>query len=301
MGTRGLRNVPAKHYNGVAKCVAEMKKHIDGPAGSHQWTLNDFEFGSPLGNGQFGRVYLAREKKTHYMVALKTMSKKQLRQARNEKQVLREIEIQSRLVHPNILRLFTYFHDERHIFLVLEYAAKGELYRELKTQPGGRFNNHFAAKYTYQVADALDFCHKHDVIHRDIKPENLLLDWNGNVKLADFGWSVHTPSLMRHTMCGTVDYLPPEMIQGKAYGIFVDHWCLGILCYEFLVGEPPFLSASKDETFAKIKSLQIPWSRHISSGAKDLISKLVQKKAYDRIPLADVKQHFWILKHKDTR
>ncbi|XP_063985108.1 aurora kinase C-like isoform X2 [Diachasmimorpha longicaudata] len=298
--SKTVGEVPAKHANGVARCVAVMKKHIEDSGGSHQWIANDFELGAPLGSGQFGRVYLAREKKTQYIVALKTMNKKQLRMAHNEKQVLREIEIQSHLIHPNILRLFTYFHDEKDIFLVLEYAAGGELYRKLRRQPGGRFTNHLAAKYTYQVADALDFCHQNDVIHRDIKPENLLLDWNGNIKLADFGWSVHTPSLMRHTICGTIDYLPPEMVQGKAYGIFVDHWCLGVLCYELLVGKPPFLSSSKTKTFAKIRAHRITWPRHISLGAKDLISKLIHKKAYERIPLEDVKEHFWILKYKDT-
>lgn len=86
-----------------------------------------------------------------------------------------------------------------------------------------------AAKYVYQVADALHYCHQNEVIHRDIKPENLLLTVNGDVKLADFGWSVHAPSLKRNTMCGTLDYLPPEMVEGKEYCNYVDHWCLGKL------------------------------------------------------------------------
>lgn len=89
--------------------------------------------------------------------------------------------------------------------------------------------NYFrAAKYVYQVADALHYCHQHAVIHRDIKPENLLLTVNDDVKLADFGWSVHAPSLKRKTMCGTLDYLPPEMVQRKVYNQHVDNWCLGI-------------------------------------------------------------------------
>lgn len=84
-----------------------------------------------------------------------------------------------------------------------------------------------AAKYTYQVADALQYCHQKKVIHRDIKPENLLLADNGDVKLADFGWSVHAPSFRRKTMCGTLDYLPPEMVRGHEYDQCVDQWCLG--------------------------------------------------------------------------
>lgn len=261
--------------------------------------MNDFEVGAPLGRGKFGRVYLAREKSTHYMVALKTLFKTELVKSRVEKQALREIEIQSHLQHPHILQLLTYFHDEKRIYLVLEFAAGGELYKELKRQPKERFSEHLSAKYTYQVADALNYCHKMNVIHRDIKPENLLLTIDGDVKLADFGWSVHISTTKRNTMCGTLDYLPPEMVTGQKYDIYVDHWCLGILCYEFLVGNPPFLSNTSDETYAKIKNVQIPWPPQITPGAKDLISQLIKRKSSERISLRNVMNHFWILEHKD--
>lgn len=264
---------------------------------SHQWGLKDFEIGAPLGRGKFGRVYLAREKHTHYMVALKTLFKSELIKNRVEKQALREIEIQSHLRHPHILQLFTYFHDEKKIYLVLEFAAKGEVYKELRKQPKQRFNEQISAKYIYQVADALEYCHKNKVIHRDIKPENLLLTYNGDIKLADFGWSVHAPSTKRTTMCGTLDYLPPEMIKNQQYDIYVDHWCLGILCYEFLVGRPPFLSDTSEETYSKIKNVDMMWPVQITPGAKDLISKLVKAKSIERISLKDVKKHFWIVEN----
>lgn len=90
--------------------------------------------------------------------------------------------------------MYNWFHDERKIFLVLEVASLGELYTHLKNSPNGRFNEHRAAKYTYQVADALNYCHLTNVIHRDLKPENILLTSDDNIKLADFGWSVHTMS-----------------------------------------------------------------------------------------------------------
>lgn len=96
--------------------------------------------------------------------------------------------------HPNILRLLTWFHDEKRIYLALEICAQGELYKHLKNAPYGRFDEHRAAKYTYQVADALNYCHQNKVIHRDLKPENILLTSDDNVKLADFGWSAHTQS-----------------------------------------------------------------------------------------------------------
>ncbi|XP_029161079.1 aurora kinase B-like [Nylanderia fulva] len=295
-----MPSVVTNYKEAVQEICRKMVDHVHKRGKNHQWTLEDFEIGAPLGRGKFGRVYLAREKTTHYMVALKTLYKIELVKGRVEKQVMREIEIQTHLKHPNILQLLTYFHDTKRIYLVLEFAARGELYKELKRQPNERFNEHLSAKYTYQVADALDYCHKNNVIHRDIKPENLLLTFDGDIKLADFGWSVHAPSSKRNTLCGTLDYLPPEMVMGHTYDMYVDHWCLGILCYEFLTGKPPFLSNSQSETYAKIRTVNIIWPEEIKPGAKDLISKLIKKKSTERISMVEVKTHPWIREHKDS-
>lgn len=174
------------------------------------WHLSNFDIGRPLGRGKFGNVYLAREKDTKFVVALKVMFKKQIHVNNVEHQVRREIEIQSHLRHPNILRLYGYFHDASRIYLILEYAPKGALYKELQSQPNKRLDEKRTAQYIYSLADALNYLHERDVIHRDIKPENLLLGHNGELKIADFGWSVHEPNSARTTLCGTVDYLPPE-------------------------------------------------------------------------------------------
>ena len=90
-----------------------------------------------------------------------------------------------------------------------------------------------------ELADALIYCHGKKVIHRDVKPENLLLGLQGEPKIADFGWSVHAPSLRRKTMCGTLDYMPPEMIEGRMHNEKVDLWCIRVLCYKLLVGNAP--------------------------------------------------------------
>lgn len=152
--------------------------------------------GAHLGRGKFGRVYLARERSTHFMVAMKVLFKQELQNSGCERQVLREIEIQSRLKHPHILRLMTWFHDQERIYLALELASQGELFKILRSSPNHRFDEPRAAKYSYQVADALHYCHLNNVIHRDLKPENILLTANDDVKLADFGWSAHTRSNM---------------------------------------------------------------------------------------------------------
>lgn len=195
--------------------------------------------------------------------------------------------------HPNILRLFTWFHDDEKIYIALELASEGELYRHLKASENGRFDEHRSAKYTYQVADALRYCHLNNVIHRDLKPENILLTADDNVKLADFGWSAHTMSNNRKTMCGTLDYLPPEMIDGKSYDDSIDQWCLGVLCYEFLVGSPPFESDNSEKTYEKIRRIEVRYPKFMSQGAKDLISKLLKRSEF-RISLKDVMHHPWI-------
>ncbi|KAJ8683630.1 hypothetical protein QAD02_019422 [Eretmocerus hayati] len=266
-----------------------------------KWAITDFDIGKPLGKGKFGNVYLAREKSSKFIVAMKVLFKEQIIQADIEHQVRREIEIQSHLRHPNILRMYGYFHDESRVYLILEYAPKGELFKELNAQPHKRFDEIRAATYISQLADALRYCHARKVIHRDIKPENLLLGVNGELKMADFGWSVHAPSSRRETLCGTLDYLPPEMVNGQTHDHTVDLWGVGVLTYEFLVGQPPFLAKSYDETYNKIRKASYKCPSHVSDGARDLISKLLVVKPELRLSLDGVLNHFWIVEKRLTQ
>lgn len=291
--------VPEVYKKDVEEMLSKMKEHILKRNNKlYQWSIDDFEIGAPMGRGKFGRVYLAREKTTHAVIALKMLFKSEIIKGGMQHQVIREIEIQKHLKHPNILQMHTFFTNEKHIFLVLEFAAGGELYRYLQKQPNRRFNSKKTAKYIYQVADALHYCHLNKVIHRDIKPENLLMTLKGDIKLADFGWSVHAPSFRRKTMCGTLDYLPPEMVKSKEYNETVDNWCIGVLCYEFLVGKPPFESEDSKQTFKKIMDVAVDYPSIIPPGAKDLISKLLKYYPNQRLSLPDVMKHFWIVENK---
>lgn len=265
------------------------------------WNLENFEIGRPLGKGKFGNVYLARERQSKYILALKVLFKKQLEKAGVEHQLRREVEIQSHLRHPNILRLYGYFHDASRVYLILEFAPKGELYGEL--QRCGKFSEQRSATYIMELADALNYCHLKNVIHRDIKPENLLLGGNGELKIADFGWSVHTPSSRRTTLCGTLDYLPPEMIEGKTHDRNVDMWSLGVLCYEFLVGKPPFEAKTHDETYRRISRVEysFPPQFNISDGAKDLVAKLLKHNPLHRLPIQGVMAHPWVLENSTKK
>ncbi|XP_063786954.1 aurora kinase B isoform X2 [Pseudophryne corroboree] len=257
-----------------------------------KFTIEDFDIGRPLGKGKFGNVYLARDKNSKFIMALKVLFKSQLEKESVEHQLRREIEIQSHLRHPNVLRMYNYFHDRKRIYLMLEFAPRGELYREL--QKYGRFDEQRSATFIEELADALQYCHERKVIHRDIKPENLLMGYKGELKIADFGWSVHAPSLRRRTMCGTLDYLPPEMVEGKTHDEKVDLWCTGVLCYELLVGVPPFESPSHAETHRRIVKVDLQFPSFLSDGSKDLISKLLRYVPAQRLTPKGVMEHPWV-------
>lgn len=276
-------------------------KNSEASSSKKPWSLENFDIGRPLGKGKFGNVYLARERQSKFILALKVLFKKQLEKAGVEHQLRREVEIQSHLRHPNILRLYGYFHDASRVYLILEYAPRGELYGEL--QRCGSFPEDRTATYIMELADALHYCHTKNVIHRDIKPENLLLGGNGELKIADFGWSVHTPSSRRSTLCGTLDYLPPEMIEGKTHDEKVDLWSLGVLCYEFLVGKPPFEAKTHDETYRRISRVEYsyPPQAVISAGAKDLVGKLLKHNPMHRLPIQGVLTHPWVLEYSTKK
>lgn len=263
------------------------------------WCLQDFEIGRPLGRGKFGMVYLARERRSKYVVALKVLRKSQLLKGGVEHQLRREIEIQTHLRHRNILRMFGYFFDERRIYLILEYAPRGELYKQLTSK--GKFSERLSARYLLELSKALAFCHTKHVIHRDIKPENLLVGHRGELKIADFGWSVHAPSSKRNTLCGTLDYLPPEMIEGRAHDAMVDVWSLGVLLYEFLVGHPPFEAEGHSATYRRIARVDLHFPSWVSEGAQDLISRLLKKDPRVRMSLVEISQHPWIVEQTGDR
>lgn len=134
----------------AANQTAEEKKE-------RRWTLQDFDIGKPLGRGKFGNVYLARERQSRFVVALKVLFKNQLQQSAVEHQLRREIEIQSHLRHPNILRLYGYFYDQTRVYLIIEYAARGELYKDL--QVNHYFGEQRTATYIASLAKALLYCH----------------------------------------------------------------------------------------------------------------------------------------------
>ncbi|KAL6707224.1 spindle assembly checkpoint kinase [Coniothyrium glycines] len=271
-------------------------------------SAKDFEIGGRLGHGKYGRVYLARHLATNYVCALKVISKAQCATEGEEGLIRRELETHQNLVHKNILKFIAWFHDDRSMYLVLEFAPGGSLYSRLKKQPKFRFDERTTAQYIAQTAEALRYMHSKNIMHRDIKPENILLGLYDEIKLADFGYSVHTTSGSRSTICGTLDYLSPEVAlmmlkPGKSpefYTKAIDLWSLGVLMYELLVGRPPFErknGAATRKKIANFKGNGLKFPGHVSLPAEELIQQMLNFDAEQRLSLDDVLAHPWIVHH----
>lgn len=230
-----------------------------------------------LGAGAFGDVYLLKNKLDGKFYAVKEMQKEKILDAGAKLDIVkREIDIHRRLVHENIVRLYSYHEDEEMYYLILEYANSGTLFQLIKKSKGMEEN--YAFKYFIQTCAAVHFLHEQKLIHRDIKPENLLLNENDNVKLCDFGWCIELEIGNRTTFCGTIEYMAPEIVKEMPYDKAIDVWSLGILLYELLHGYSPFKAENGDEeeeyenVIKNILKFKFQIKADVSDSCRDLLS-----------------------------
>ncbi|KAJ7496687.1 kinase-like domain-containing protein [Mycena latifolia] len=281
-------------------------KLIRRPRGVYR--LSDFIIQRTLGTGSFGRVHLVRSKHNLRFYAIKVLSKdrvvkmKQVEHTNNEQRMLECVQ------HPFIINLWGYFQDTSNLYMVMDFVPGGELFTLLRRS--NRFPDPVAKFYAAEVGLALNYLHGLGIIYRDLKPENVLLNADGHIKVADFGFAKAVDTTT-WTLCGTPDYLAPEVISQQRYNKSVDWYALGILIYEMLFGLPPYHQTEQnhlilyDRIQAGPSKVAFPPAA-FSDQAKDLIMKLMEGDSSKRFGnmrhgAADVFAHPWFREVDWTR
>jgi len=257
--------------------------------------FKDLELRRILGVGTFGRVKLVVHKPTGTSYALKCMRKAQVVATKQQAHVLNEKRILAMMEHPFVLRLVQTYQDKGELYMLLELALGGELFSLLARR--APLQDSMAKFYAASVVSIFSYMHAFKVVYRDLKPENLLLDNDGYLKMVDFGFAKILTD-RTWTLCGTPEYLAPEIILNKGHSFGADWWCVGILAFECLTGQTPFVSNDPMEGYRKIIKCRVPWPASLSPMARDFIDRLLTVDPARRLGALkngpkDVKAHPW--------
>ncbi|KAI8621193.1 kinase-like domain-containing protein [Chytriomyces sp. MP71] len=260
--------------------------------------IEDYEVGAIIGRGGFAVVHQAVSKhKDSYgaEVAIKMIDKAVMTRSNLSSRVQTELQIHSNLSHPSILQLHTYFESASHVYLVTELCPHGELYRYIQGRTNGHLTEAEARGALEEIVKGVLYLHSLGIIHRDLKLSNVLLTRDYHLKIADFGLAVklNTPEGEQKTMCGTPNYISPEIVSRLPYGLSSDLWSLGCLMVTILTGKPPFDSQAVKSTLDKVARVEYYLPDSISHDARDLIGKLLMKDPKKRLTLRDILNHRW--------
>ncbi|XP_053196682.1 microtubule-associated serine/threonine-protein kinase 2 isoform X3 [Scomber japonicus] len=272
----------------------------------------DFEMTKLISNGAYGAVYLVRHKETKQRFAMKKINKQNLILRNQIQQAFVERDILTFAENPFVVSMYCSFETRRHLCMVMEYVEGGDCATLLKNM--GPLPVDMARMYFAETVLALEYLHNYGIVHRDLKPDNLLVTSMGHIKLTDFGLS--KVGLMNMTtnlyeghiekdarefsdkqVCGTPEYIAPEVILRQGYGKPVDWWAMGIILYEFLVGCVPFFGDTPEELFGQVISDEINWPDGEDApplDSQELITMLLRQNPLDRMGAggaAEVKQH----------
>jgi len=236
--------------------------------------ISDLEIMNTIGIGAFGQVKLCRHPESDKFFALKCQGKKAIQDNGLEEHVLNEVHVLSQIDHPLISKLHSTLQDKRYIYFVLELLQGGELFTLLRKNI--KFSEQSARFYAASVLSAFSCLHAKRIAYRDLKPENLVMDDRGYIKLVDFGLAKILTGGKTWTLCGTPDYLAPEIILNEGHDIAVDYWAMGVLIFEMVVGTPPFFADDPMEVYEKILGANPPIPTFFSKNLADLTKKLLR-------------------------
>jgi len=258
--------------------------------------LDDFVLQKVLGKGGYGKVMLVKHKGSDDIFAMKTMRKEnvvkrnQVQHTQSERNVLEVVN------HPFIVNLHYAFQTPSKLYMVLEYCAGGELFFHLSR--AGRFSEGRCKFYTSELTLAVGYLHSLNIIYRDLKPENILIDASGHAKVTDFGLSKEgiQDNISANTMCGTPEYLAPEILNKVGHGRAVDWYSLGALIYEMLTGLPPFYSKNREVLFQNIRNGILPYPPYIAPNAVAMMKSMMERDPNKRLgggpgDVSEVKAH----------
>jgi len=261
--------------------------------------ISDFTILKELGAGSYGRVILVQHKITQAKYAIKCIDKRNKVNIEEKPYFRREIEIMYRVHHPNVVKLFGHFEDNKYCYFIMEYIPGGNVYNLVPKNGFRTVPIQTIASIMKDVISAVYFLHHMSppIIHRDIKPENVVLDQNMKAKLTDFGWSNYMQGDMkRTTVCGTPVYLAPEIINNRGHDEKVDIWCIGVLLFELLTGISPFQGFDVQSIKYNINRLNIAWQKNMDRDAVDLIKRILKYNPEERISLEQMLLHPFITK-----
>jgi serine/threonine protein kinase len=284
LSRRVLNAASGASSNGVLRPKEKMK-----------FTLRDMALSATVGTGTFGRVRVAQHRPSKQWCALKILKKSEIIRLKQVEHIKSEVKILSSVSHPFIVNLLGHMQDERRLYMLLEYVPGGELFSHLRRD--GRFGNDHARFYAAQIVLAFEYLHSFNIVYRDLKPENLLLTAKGNIKITDFGFAKIVED-RTYTLCGTPEYLAPEIIQSKGHSKGADWWASGILVYEMLAGYPPFYDDTPFGIYQKIMAGKFDIPKHFTPEARDLVRRLLSHDRTKRLGclkdgVKDVRDHPW--------
>jgi protein-serine/threonine kinase len=238
-------------------------------------TLDDFILMKVVGKGSYGKVMLVKHKSEPAVYAMKMLRKENVIKRNQVEHTKTERNVLEAVSHPFIVTLHYAFQTPKKLYFVLEYCPGGELFFHLSR--AGRFSEGRCRFYASEILLAIEYLHRLNIIYRDLKPENILLDADGHVKLTDFGLSKEgiQDNFSAKSMCGTPEYLAPEILNKQGHGKAVDWYSLGALMYEMLTGLPPFYTRDRDKLFERIRRGDLAYPTYITPVTKHLLQSLL--------------------------